>query len=130
VSQVRRYEGGGAQPTLDVVRRLAIALSVSADELVFGDIERGPGDEMRLHLEAVQHLDPDEQAVVRTVIESVLLRHEAKRFAQASQGGPRHLPAAFARPRALAEGLTAALAKVASRPAEPSRLLARCLLRD
>jgi len=84
VTQVRRYEGGGAQPTLDVIRRLAVALSVSADQLVFGDAERGPDSDLRLHLEAVQHLDPDEQAVVRTVIESVLLRHEARRYAPAS----------------------------------------------
>src|SRR5436309_493618 len=35
VSQLRRYEAGGAQPTLDVLRRLAVALSVSADRIVF-----------------------------------------------------------------------------------------------
>ena len=84
VSQVCRYEGGGAQPTLEVIRRLAVALSVSADQLVFDDGERGPAKDLRLHLEAVQHLDPDEQAAVRTMIEGVLLRHEAKRFAPAS----------------------------------------------
>jgi transcriptional regulator with XRE-family HTH domain len=84
VSQLRRYEGGGAQPTLDVIRRLAIALSVSADQLVFDTDERGPTTDLRLHLEAIQHLDDDEKAVVRTVIESVLLRHEARRYAPAS----------------------------------------------
>jgi transcriptional regulator with XRE-family HTH domain len=84
VSQLRRYEGGGAQPTLDVIRRLAIALSVSADQLVFDIDERGPAADLRLHLEAIQHLDDDEKAVVRTVIESVLLRHEARRYAPAS----------------------------------------------
>ena len=35
VLQIRRYEGGTSQPTLDVIRRLAIALGVSADRLVF-----------------------------------------------------------------------------------------------
>lgn len=84
VSQLRRYEGGGAQPTLDVIRRLAIALSISADQLVFDNDERGPSPDLRLHLEAIQHLDDDEKAVVRTVIESVLLRHEARRYAPAS----------------------------------------------
>lgn len=84
VSQLRRYEGGGAQPTLDVLRRLAVALSVSADQLVFDTDERGPDNDLRLHLEAIQHLDDDEKAVVRTVIESVLLRHEARRYAPAS----------------------------------------------
>ncbi len=84
VSQLRRYEAGGAQPTLDVIRRLAVALSVSADQLVFDTDERGPDDDLRLHLEAIQHLDADEKAVVRTLIESMLLRHEARRFAPAS----------------------------------------------
>ena len=84
VTQLRRYEAGGAQPTLDVIRRLAVALSVSADQLVFDTDERGPDSDLRLHLEAIQHLDDDEKAVVRTVIESVLLRHEARRYAPAS----------------------------------------------
>ncbi|MBL0379949.1 MAG: helix-turn-helix transcriptional regulator [Desulfofustis sp. PB-SRB1] len=30
VAQVRRYEGGTSQPTLEVIRKLAVALSVSA----------------------------------------------------------------------------------------------------
>ncbi len=34
VSQIRRYEGGDSSPTLDVLRKLAVALSVSADTLV------------------------------------------------------------------------------------------------
>lgn len=84
VSQLRRYEGGGAQPTLDVLRRLAVALSVSADRLVFDADERGPDDDLLLHLEAIQHLSDDEKQVVKTVIESVLLRHEARRYAPAS----------------------------------------------
>jgi transcriptional regulator with XRE-family HTH domain len=84
VSQLRRYEAGGAQPTLDVIRRLAVALSVSADRLVFDTDERGPSADLRLHMEAIQHLDDDEKAVVRTVIESVLLRHEAKRYTPAA----------------------------------------------
>ena len=33
--QVHRYENGTSQPTLDVIRRLAIALGVSSDMLVF-----------------------------------------------------------------------------------------------
>src|SRR5580658_7828183 len=49
VSQLRRYEAGGAQPTLDVLRRLAVALSVSADQLVFDSDERGPDGDLLLH---------------------------------------------------------------------------------
>lgn len=36
-SQLHRYEVGEAQPTLDVIRRLCVALSVSSDGLLFAD---------------------------------------------------------------------------------------------
>lgn len=82
VTQLRRYEAGTNQPTLDVLRALAIALSISTDALVFTDDERGPQDPgLRLHLEAVNQLDPDEQAAVRTLIEGALLRHQARKLA-------------------------------------------------
>jgi transcriptional regulator with XRE-family HTH domain len=81
VTQIRRYEAGTSTPTLDVLRNIAIGLSVTIDSLVFGDDERGPQDELRLAFEAIQHLDPEEQAVVRQLIEAMLLKHEARRWA-------------------------------------------------
>jgi transcriptional regulator with XRE-family HTH domain len=81
VSQIRRYEGGESSPTLDVLRKLAVALSVSADTLVFDENERGPDEDLRLQFEATARLSDDERHVVKTVIESILLSHEAKRWA-------------------------------------------------
>lgn len=81
VSQLRRYEAGTNQPTLDVLRAIAVALSVSIDTLVFGDDERGPRtDALRLRMEALDHLDPDEQAVVLAMIEGALLRHQVRQI--------------------------------------------------
>lgn len=84
VTQIRRYEAGTSAPTLDVLRNLAIGLSVSIDSLAFGEDERGPSDELKHAFEAIRHLDPDEQAVVRELIEAMLLKHEARRWAHAS----------------------------------------------
>lgn len=82
VTQIRRYEAGTSAPTLDVLRNIAIALAVTTDHLVFDPDERGPQDTtLRLHLEAIDHLDPDEQAAIRTLIEGTLLRHQARRLA-------------------------------------------------
>jgi len=94
VSQIRRYESGQSQPTLDAIRKLAMALSVSADMLLFAQDERGPGDDLRLQFEAANRLDPEEKNVIRSVIESIVLRNTVKtaerRFAAAdSGGGPR-----------------------------------------
>ena len=79
VSMVRRYETGKVQPTLDVIRRLALALEVSADVLVFDDDERTTDERLRRQFEATARLDDDEKEVVRTVIEGIILQHEAKR---------------------------------------------------
>ena len=80
VSQLRRYEAGVSQPTLDVLRKLAVALSVSADMLLFGEDERGPDEELRFQFEAVSRLDPDEKRVIKELIDGMLLKHDAKRW--------------------------------------------------
>jgi transcriptional regulator with XRE-family HTH domain len=84
VTGLRRYEAGTAQPTLDVLRRIAISLSVSADALVFDD-ERGPrDDDLRLRLEALDRLDDNDKAMVKALLDAILLRADAKRWTRAS----------------------------------------------
>ena len=80
VVQLRRYESGSSQPTLEVIRRMAVALGVSADLLLFAKDERGPDDELKLQFEAVSRLDPEEKKVIRSLLDSMILRHEAKRW--------------------------------------------------
>ncbi len=84
VAQIRRYESGETQPALDVIRRLAIALTVSADMLVFDKDERGPDDDLRLQFEAVSRFDAEEKKIVKALLEGMILKHEAKRIAQIS----------------------------------------------
>lgn len=81
VTLLRRYEAGKTQPGLDTLRRIALALNVSADLLLFEDNERGPSDDLRLQFEALNRLTDDEKTTVRNVLDALLLRHEAKRFA-------------------------------------------------
>lgn len=45
VTQLCRYEAGTNQPTLELLRALAVALAASADDLVFDPDDRGPQDE-------------------------------------------------------------------------------------
>jgi transcriptional regulator with XRE-family HTH domain len=88
VNQIRRYEAGTAQPTLEALIRLAKALHVSLDGLVFEEDERGPEDRLRLQFEALAHLDAKEREAVETVIASVLHMHDAKRWTQAANAAP------------------------------------------
>ena len=78
ISQIRRYESGQSQPTLDAIRKLAVSLSVSADMLLFAQDERGPDDDLKLQFEAVSRLNPEENNVIRSVIESIVLRNTFK----------------------------------------------------
>lgn len=80
VTMVRRYEAGETQPTLEVIRNMARALSVSADALVFEQDERKPGEELGLQFEAVSQLPPDEQAIVREVLESLIIKYQTRRW--------------------------------------------------
>ena len=78
VAQIRRYESGTSQPTIDVIRKIAIALHVSADELIFDENKRGPDDDLHLHFEAVSKLIPEEKRLSRSYL--MILKHEAKRW--------------------------------------------------
>jgi transcriptional regulator with XRE-family HTH domain len=84
VAQIRRYEGGETQPALDVIRRLAMALHVSADMLVFDPEERGPDDDLRLQFEAISRFEPEEKKVIKALLEGMILKYETKRIAQIS----------------------------------------------
>jgi transcriptional regulator with XRE-family HTH domain len=87
VSQLKRYEAGSSQPTIEVFRRIVLALNVSADTLLFEEGERGPDDSLKLQFEAVSHLDPHEREAVQTMIAGVLHMHDAKRW-QLSANAP------------------------------------------
>jgi transcriptional regulator with XRE-family HTH domain len=80
VTMVRRYEAGETQPTLEVIRNMARALSVSADALVFEEDERKPGQELGLQFEAVSQLPADEQAIVKEVLESLIIKYQTRRW--------------------------------------------------
>ena len=86
ITQIQRYENGSNQPTLDVLRRLAVALSVSADLLVFDKDERGPDADLKLEFEALSQFDPEEKAIARKVLQGLIIQHQAKRWDSAASG--------------------------------------------
>jgi transcriptional regulator with XRE-family HTH domain len=80
VQQLKRYEAGISQPTLDVIRNLAMTLGVSSDQLLFGKDERGPDESLKLQFEAVSRFDPESKKVVQQVLDSMILQQEARRW--------------------------------------------------
>lgn len=86
ITQIQRYEGGQTQPTLDVVRKLAIALSVSADTLIFDTDERGPDDLLKLQFEALKQFDDEDKQLAQGLLEGLILKHQAKQHLQRTLG--------------------------------------------
>ncbi len=87
VNQIKRYEAGTAQPTMETLVRLAKELHTTLDDLVFGEEQRGPSDDLRLQFEALSQFDEEECKVAKAVLESLILKHNAKRaFVDQMQG--------------------------------------------
>lgn len=80
VNQVRRYEAGSAQPSLEALKKIAVALSVTIDSLAFGPEERGPDEELRLQFEAVSHLPAEEKRIIKALLEGMIVKHQTRRI--------------------------------------------------
>lgn len=80
VNQVRRYEAGSTQPSLEALKKIAVALSVTIDSLVFGPEERGPDEELRLQFEAVSHLPAEEKRIIKALLEGMIVKHQTRRI--------------------------------------------------
>jgi transcriptional regulator with XRE-family HTH domain len=87
ITQMKRYEAGASQPTLEVIRKLSQTLRVSADELLFGKSQRGPDEDLRFQFEAVSRFDAEEKQVVRSLLEGMILKHEARRWTSGVNNG-------------------------------------------
>ena len=78
ITQIQRYESGATQPALEIIRNLAVALSVSADMLIFDENEREPSDDLKLQFEAVSQFDDEDKQTAQNVLEGLILKHQAK----------------------------------------------------
>lgn len=80
IAQMRRYEKGASSPTLEVIKNLARALGISADELIFDEGERVPAvrilDRRLLEqFEMLSALNAHDKEAVQTVIDSVIIKN-------------------------------------------------------
>lgn len=82
VNQVRRYEAGATQPSLDVLKKMAIAMSVTIDSLVFDSDERGPDERLKLQFEAISQFDEEDKQLAQGLLEGLILKHQAKQSIQ------------------------------------------------
>ncbi len=80
VNQIKRYESGVAQPTLEALVRVAKTLHVGLDELVFGETERGPSDDLALQFEAVAQMPEDERRIIKALLDGMIMKYQTKKM--------------------------------------------------
>ncbi len=86
VNQVRRYESGNAQPSLEALKKIAVAMSVTIDSLVFGPGERGPDEDLRLQFEAVSQMTEEEKKIIKALLEGMIVKHQTKKMVSGLSG--------------------------------------------
>lgn len=87
VSHISNYENDRSQPTLETIRRLALALDVTADELVFDPAERMPqvsNKELLKQWERIEDLPEEDRQALKLLIEGLLLRRQISSLQPAS----------------------------------------------
>lgn len=85
ISQIRRYEADKSSPTLDTITRLAKALGVSIDELVFDNATGMAASkimdrELLEQFEMVSSLEEEEREAVKRILEGMIVKHQVEKL--------------------------------------------------
>jgi transcriptional regulator with XRE-family HTH domain len=80
ITQVKRYEAGTSQPSLEALKKLAQTFRVTTDSLIFEPQELEPDEDLRLQFKAVSGMPPEEQRVVKQLLEGMIIKYEAERW--------------------------------------------------
>jgi transcriptional regulator with XRE-family HTH domain len=80
VTQIKRYESGATQPSLEALKKIAVALGVSSDSLLFEENERGPDEDLRLQFDVISRMPKKERQVIRELIDGMIIKYETQRW--------------------------------------------------
>ena len=84
VNSIKKYESGHGLPSLDALKKIARALHVSTDFLLFEEQERGPSQELALQFEAISQMPPDDQDAVLRLIDAMIVKHKVEHAVRAA----------------------------------------------
>lgn len=80
ITQVKRYESGTSQPSLEALKKIAQTLRVTTDSLIFEPEELEPDEDLRLQFKAISNMPTEEQRVVKQLLEGMIIKYEAERW--------------------------------------------------
>ena len=80
VTQVKRYESGGSQPSLEALKKIAKTFRVTTDSLVFDEDELEPNSDLAMQFQAIAHMPKEQQEVIKQLLEGMIIKYEAERW--------------------------------------------------
>lgn len=86
ITQVKRYESGQAQPSVEILKKIAKAFHVTTDWLVFEEDERNLPNSLQLKFEAVSQMSEEDQRTIQSLIDGMILKHTANQLAVNGKG--------------------------------------------
>ena len=80
VTQVKRYEAGDSQPSLEAIKKIAKTLRVTTDSLIFEEDELEPDANLALQFQAIAAMPSEEQRIIQELLEGMIIKYEAERW--------------------------------------------------
>ena len=86
VTQIKRYESGSSQPSLEALKKIAKTLRVSIDSLVFDTEELTPDEDLTLQFQTIANMPEEEKAIIMELIEGMIIKYETQRWSNRKRG--------------------------------------------
>ena len=80
VTQVKRYESGTSQPSLEAIKKIAQTLRVTTDSLIFEDDELAADADLALQFKAIAAMPEQERKIIQELLEGMIIKYEAERW--------------------------------------------------
>jgi transcriptional regulator with XRE-family HTH domain len=87
ITQVRRYEAEQAQPSIEILKKIALSFNVTTDWLIFEEGERNLPNNLQLKFDAVSQMTEEDQRTIQSLIDGMILKHTANQLVAGSQRG-------------------------------------------
>lgn len=79
-NQISKIKNNKADPSATIVKKLAICLECTSDNLLFSEEDLEPDQEMKMIFKEIEKLPEDKKSVLREVIRAVILKAKSEQI--------------------------------------------------
>ncbi|MFL9951684.1 helix-turn-helix transcriptional regulator [Paraburkholderia agricolaris] len=80
ITQIKRYEAGTSQPSLEAIKKIARTLRVTTDSLIFEEEELEADADLAMQFQAIASMPRKQQSVIKQLLEGMIIKYEAERW--------------------------------------------------